>query len=200
MTRRALGRSSAGLRARKKTRTRSAIRAHALRLFREQGYEATTMEQIAEAAEVSPSTLFRYFPTKKALVLGGGYFEPLILDALRTQPEPVDPLRAMRATFRSFFDSLSDDERANMQQALVLIASVPELRAAMLDEFAGAVNLLADAMTRRMPESDEFAVRVLAGAVIGGMMVVVLRLADDPPADAGNLFDRAIGLIETGVR
>jgi AcrR family transcriptional regulator len=37
-----------------------------MRLFREQGYEATTIEQIAAAAEVAPSTCFRYFPAKSA--------------------------------------------------------------------------------------------------------------------------------------
>ncbi|MFN8629902.1 MAG: helix-turn-helix domain-containing protein [Chloroflexota bacterium] len=42
-----------------------AIQEHALRLFREQGYDRTTVEQIAEAAEVSPSTFFRYFPTRR---------------------------------------------------------------------------------------------------------------------------------------
>ncbi|HUJ75276.1 MAG TPA: TetR family transcriptional regulator, partial [bacterium] len=58
-----------GLRERKKAKTRAVIQQHALRLMKEQGYQATTVEQIAEAAEVSPSTFFRYFPTKEDVVL-----------------------------------------------------------------------------------------------------------------------------------
>lgn len=54
-----------GLRERKKAKTKAAIQQHALRLFRQQGYQATTVEQIAEAAEVSPSTFFRYFPPRR---------------------------------------------------------------------------------------------------------------------------------------
>ena len=54
-----------GWRQRKKTATSDRIRASALRLFREQGYDATTVEQIAGAAGVSHMTFFRYFPTKE---------------------------------------------------------------------------------------------------------------------------------------
>ena len=53
-----------GLRERKKQKTRESIQRTALRLFEKQGYEGTTIEQIAAAAEISPSTFFNYFPTK----------------------------------------------------------------------------------------------------------------------------------------
>ena len=60
---------TSGLRERKKLKTRIAIRRATYRLIAQQGYEATTVEQIAEAADVSPSTVFRYFPAKEDLFL-----------------------------------------------------------------------------------------------------------------------------------
>ena len=85
-----------GLRERKKARTRAAIQEQALRLFRDQGYERTTVEQIAEAAEVSPSTFFRYFPTKEDVALYDA-LDPLMIEAFRSQPAALSPLAAMRA-------------------------------------------------------------------------------------------------------
>src|SRR5450432_790363 len=85
----------AGLRERKKARTRAAIREHALRLFREQGYPATTVEQIAAAAEVSPATFFRYFPTKEDVVLQDD-FDIVTLAALEAQPAGLSPIAAFR--------------------------------------------------------------------------------------------------------
>ena len=87
--------AQASLRERKKARTRASLREHALRLFREQGYQATTVEQIAAAAEVSPSTFFRYFPTKEDLVLQDD-MDTRLLDAFaaaaaRPCPDPGDP-------------------------------------------------------------------------------------------------------------
>ena len=58
-----------GLRERKKMRTRETIRREAFRLFDAQGFGATTVEQIAEASDISASTFFRYFPNKAALLI-----------------------------------------------------------------------------------------------------------------------------------
>jgi AcrR family transcriptional regulator len=92
-------RSRLKLRERKKARTRDAIQSQALRLFRDQGYEATAVSQIAEAAEVSESTFFRYFPTKEDVVMWDR-FDPLILDAVRLQPAGSGPIVALRGAFR----------------------------------------------------------------------------------------------------
>src|SRR5215472_2777903 len=91
--------AAAGLRERKKARTRASIREHALRLFREQGYQATTVEQIAAAAEVSPSTFFRYFPTKEDVVLRDD-FDTRMFEAFERQPSSLAPLAALRAGIR----------------------------------------------------------------------------------------------------
>ena len=89
-----------GLRERKKAKTRAAIRAHGMRLFAEQGYAATTVDQIAEAAEVSQSTFFRYFPTKEDLVLTDEY-DPAIVAAMRAMPPAMNAALSALSVERS---------------------------------------------------------------------------------------------------
>jgi AcrR family transcriptional regulator len=86
-----------GLRERKKLRTRAAILDAALDLFEEQGYEATTIDQIAERAEVAPATLFRYFPSKAELLVGGNNETlPAIVQAVLDRPADDDGMAAIR--------------------------------------------------------------------------------------------------------
>jgi AcrR family transcriptional regulator len=90
----------AGLRERKKEQTRQRIAAVALRLFAERGFDAVTVNEIAEAAEVAKATLFTYFPTKESLVLHGVGGDDLAgITALR--PPGQTFLEALRAHYRA---------------------------------------------------------------------------------------------------
>src|SRR6202162_644711 len=126
---------SGGLRERKKARTRASLREHALRLFREQTYQGTTVEQIAAAAEVSPSTFFRYFPTKEDIVLQDD-MDTRMIEALERQPADLGPLSAVRAATREVFTSYTEADLNLLGETTALTLTVPEVRARAMDEFA----------------------------------------------------------------
>ena len=166
-------RETAGLRERKKAKTRAAIRDAAMRLFGEQGYAATTVDQIADAAEVSPSTFFRYFPTKEDVVLTDDY-DPALFDVLLAQPPEVHPIDAVIAAVQEIFGAMSDEDRAAESRRQHLVTSVPELRGRAMQQSATAVRLLGEAFARRAGRpADDFAAHVMAGAVIGAAMVAM---------------------------
>jgi AcrR family transcriptional regulator len=90
----------AGLRERKKEQTRQRIAAVALRLFVERGFDAVTVNEIAETAEVAKATLFAYFPTKESLVLHGVGGDDLAGITARRPPGQTF-LEALRAHYRA---------------------------------------------------------------------------------------------------
>jgi AcrR family transcriptional regulator len=187
-----------GLRERKKARTRAAIQAAALSLFREHGYDETTVQQIAAAAEVSESTFFRYFRTKAEVVLWDE-FDPFAVQEFSRQPAGLSPVAALRRALRSAFGHFSVEERAEQLQRTRLILAVPELRATMLDQLTQAIDLIASLVAERTGRSpDDVAVRTLGGAVVGAMIAVAFAVADDPAADLPALVDQALAELEAG--
>jgi AcrR family transcriptional regulator len=191
--------SSPGLRERKKQKTRWAIQEHALRLFAEQGYDATTVEQIAAAAEVSPSTFFRYFPTKEDVVLADDY-DPLLLAAFEAVPPELDPVAAMRQASRSAFGQIDVVEQAKVLERTKLTLSVPALRARSLENFAGTIALLAEPIARRLGRApSDLGARTLAGACLGAMLVAIFEWVEtDGAKPLPDLIDEALGLLESG--
>jgi AcrR family transcriptional regulator len=188
-----------GLRERKKAKTRALIQEHALHLFREQGYEATSIEEIAEAAEVSPSTVFRYFPTKPDLVIYDDLDERMI-DAFRAQPPELNAVQALRASFHSGFGALAGAEMALQLERERLMRSVPELQSAMLGEFARTVGEIADIVAERARRpADDDAVLALAGAVIGIAIAAWFAAdGDAPPERFLDRVDAGMALLESG--
>jgi len=196
-----------GLRERKKARTRAAIREHALRLFREQGYYATTIEQIAEAAEVSPATFFRYFPTKEDVVLQDD-LDVISLGALAAQPPGLGPIAAFRAAAAVTLASLSEEDLARFRETTELTMQIPEVRARAIDEFVRTINQIAEAVALRTGRgAADFEVRTVAGAIIGVIVSVTIPETSDTftaegISDVRDLFariDRALEYLERGL-
>jgi AcrR family transcriptional regulator len=161
---------TSGLRERKKAKTRAAIRDAAMRLFTEQGYAATTVEQIAEAAEVSPSTYFRYFPTKEDVVLADDY-DPLIVDAIRNQPASTPVVEAVLQGMRDVFDGFTEEEWISERRRQALFRVVPELRARQQQQTLDAVDMLAGVIAERLNvPADDAGARALTGALVGVML------------------------------
>src|SRR4030095_9154509 len=116
---------SDSLRDRKKERTRRVIQAEALRLFSEKGFEATTIEEIAAAADVAPRTFFRYFPTKDEVVFWPVY-RPLLAGLMAARPDES----AVQALCHAIVDGLSafygqDRERVLNRLNLAFVTPPP---------------------------------------------------------------------------
>lgn len=94
-------RPSPGRRERRVAATRRSILANARTLFETRGYAETTVEQIADAADVAPRTFFRYFPTKESLLFAAfDEARRAMLDVLRARPTDEDPLRSVMHALR----------------------------------------------------------------------------------------------------
>jgi AcrR family transcriptional regulator len=188
-----------GLRERKKARTRASLREHALRLFREQGYPETTVEQIAEAAEVSPSTFFRYFPTKEDVVLQDD-FDPIAIEKFEAQPPELSPIAALRAAMRETFDEAPADQVAQWRELNRLTTSVPELRARALEEWMQSVGMIGALIARRLGrDPSDLAVRTLAGAITGVAISVMITTLAEPSTDMIATMDASLALLDQGL-
>ncbi|HEX9069740.1 MAG TPA: TetR family transcriptional regulator [Ktedonobacterales bacterium] len=192
-------RQTLGLRERKKAKTKAAIQHHALRLFEAQGYDATTVEQIAEAAEISPSTFFRYFPTKEDVVLYDD-LDPIMIAAFEAQPPELSPIQALRGAMRAVFFGLPAEESETQWERMRWFLEVPELRMRMLDQLADGVTLIAGMLAQRTGrDRDDFEVRAYSGALIGVIMAALLKGAESQDADYIQLMDDALEYLERGL-
>jgi AcrR family transcriptional regulator len=187
-----------GLRERKKAQTRAAIQRHALRLFQDHGYAATTMEQIAAAADVSPSTLYRYFPTKEDLVLQDDY-DPLMAAAFRTQPPDLPLLQAFRAAVHDVLSAITAEDRAEATTRARLSFTIPEVRARALDHMLTTADMIAELFAERLHRSpDDLEVRVLSGTIIGAMLGAQQLWINDPASDLLEITERALQYLAEG--
>ncbi|MFJ8592791.1 TetR/AcrR family transcriptional regulator [Streptomyces sp. NPDC093598] len=189
-----------GLRERKKIKTRQAIRTATYALIEEQGYDATTVEQIAERAEVSPSTVFRYFPTKEDIVITDEW-DPVMLAEVRARPEDESWADTLRHVMRTALDLSLAEEPEVTRLRTRLGVEVPAVRARTMESMAATGRLLREALAERSGlDPDGLELRVFAMSVMGGLMEVSHYWAETGHRDDIRvLVDRALDVLEHGL-
>ncbi|MBQ6641855.1 MAG: TetR family transcriptional regulator [Saccharopolyspora sp.] len=108
-------------RRRRPARTRASIEEAALKLFTEQGFDATTVEQIAEAADVAPRTFFRHFPSKDAVLFGDTTHETeRMRQVLHSRPVGEHPMRSLTAVLLDTAERVELDRQQHLLRARLL--------------------------------------------------------------------------------
>ncbi|HZB28655.1 MAG TPA: TetR family transcriptional regulator [Streptosporangiaceae bacterium] len=188
------------LRERKKLKTRRAIQDHALRLFAEQGYDATTVEQIAAAAEISPSTFFRYFPSKEDCVLTDEY-DPIMADVFRAQPTELSAIEALRGMFREVLNRMYANDKEQILARIKLVLSVPALRARGFDLMhQESLTMFTELVAERSGRpADDPQLRVFTWATTAALEASIVTWANsDGTLDLPSLVDEAMSFLAAG--
>ena len=196
-----------GLRERKKQRTREALIEAGFELFGRKGFEATTIEEIAEAVEVSPRTFFRYFATKEDVVLTVLDDQvAAMLAAFLDRPAHEPVLTAMRHAMvgvarasergESGFDPI---RFACMNQ---LTAANPALAARGMEHTAAKADALAEQIAVRMgvdPAADPRPLLVAVAVMCTVPAAILAWSPQEPDTPISELAERAILLLEKGI-
>jgi AcrR family transcriptional regulator len=146
------GRPLCGRRERRKLQTRAALEAAALRLFAERGYERTTAEDIADAADVAVRTFFRYFSSKRHVLFGDVAHTIVgrLRAALAERPAGEPPVDAVRAALDAV--DIDEDQYAPIVARMRLVRQLPELLPAYQMIFHELHETIADVVADRTGE------------------------------------------------
>jgi AcrR family transcriptional regulator len=159
----------AGLRQRKKELVRTTIQKVALRLFSERGYEETTVEQIADAAGVSPASVYRYYRSKEDLVVTDEY-DPIIIQSLLERPADEPLIESVRAMMLGVMAEYFERDRELLAARMALRRNNPALQVAFAEEQARTMDLFAALLARHLRRSpNDLDVRIACGALTGAL-------------------------------
>jgi AcrR family transcriptional regulator len=189
-----------GLRERKKLKTREAIQREAMRLFQKRGYEETTIEQIAAAAEISPSTFFNYFPTKEDVVLYDAY-DPMLAALMLDRPADEPLSTGLRQVLHRMETIFTRDHDVILARAKLGI-EVPALRARLWEELQKAQTLLSILVAQRAGrDPDDFEIRVVVMVVVTAAMEAMYEwVRNDGRGSFVELVNQALDVVDAGAR
>lgn len=205
------------LRERRRLEVRRAIQREAMRLFLRQGFAETTVNEVAAAADVSPMTVYRHFPTKEDLVFGDEY-GPLVAARIAARPASeslvqrigrtlVEDIALMIAPPEEVRERAPEDARLAVPGGreillarLRLVLSTPMLRARQWDGQHALQKAIVEALRGDPPDRDlEFRLWVASGACLAATSAALLRWAeDDGRPDLEGLVGEAMAIAFAG--
>ncbi|MFD7080135.1 TetR/AcrR family transcriptional regulator [Streptomyces sp. NPDC002181] len=171
----------------------------AMRLFAEQGYEATTIAQIAKEAGISQRSLFRYFGTKEDIVCGEQEeLGELLRSTVEAQPAGATAWEALRAGFEVLMEAHGDP--GQLLEITTLIFDTPPLRARYTQKRLRWQELVQPAVTARMPAGEGPVPQVRAAAVTATVFACVDAATEawvrsGGSADLATLYDEALAAV-----
>jgi AcrR family transcriptional regulator len=190
-----------GLRERKKQRTREALIDAAHALFCANGFEATTIDQIAEAVEVSSRTFFRYFTSKEDVVLSLADEQiTAVLEAFAAQPADMPVLTAMRTAAVEVVRAYEAEARFHSLQNLISVS--PALTAARVERGTARFDEMARLIGARMgvdTAADPRPYLVASVALCAVQTAVDAWRAAGHQAPESELIRQAFDLLSTGL-
>ncbi len=191
----------AGLRERKKQATRAAIHDAAMELFAAQGFAATTVDQIAERADLSRATVFTHFPTKEDIVWGDA---PQAVEALAAALDEAE--HGTLPAVRDWLRRLTGWIEPELVVQLRLAREVPAVGARRLQVLSAIEGVIARALQRELSAGHQLSATLAAGSLIAALRVVeetaAARMEQDgralADAEVDALLDDALAFAEGG--
>ncbi|MGW0217540.1 TetR/AcrR family transcriptional regulator [Micromonospora chokoriensis] len=189
------------LRAHRRAETQRVIQAHAVRLFTERGYDATTVNDVAEAAGVSPMTVYRHFPTKEDLVLIDQHGQ-LVADRIAASPAAQPLVRRIGSALIESTTTVTGGRGGGdlstsgqfLLARLRLMISTPALRAKHLDNTYALQQAIVTALGDDTTDPDAaFHAHAAASACLAAMHTALVRWAeDDGRSEVPDLIAKAL--------
>ena len=189
-----------GLRERKRTAAMYRIQSVALDLFEERGFEAVTVEEIAEVSEVSPSSVYRYFGTKEQLVLWDE-FDPDLEEHLAESFTAPVPLDGVRTVLLGMLGSLGPADEQRIVRRLRLAFSTPELEQAAIAQTYTVAETIERLLAAQLDRSvTDLEVQVFAHAFVGGLLGMFHHWqGTDYAAPLGQIIERTFEIFAEGL-
>jgi AcrR family transcriptional regulator len=180
---------------RSRSGTREQLAATALRLFAERGFEATTVDDIADAAGISRRTFFRHFPTKEDAIFPDHDGLRTAVGAQLDMRDHETPVTAMCNAVRVVLQHYVDEGDVALDR-YALTSQIPALRERELVSVHGYQRLFVNYLRSRLREDDALTHELMAAGVVAGHNAALRSwLRSNGKADAMALFERAAGTI-----